>query len=164
MFHYLSKPFQGSHGNVLGTLFFNIFINDPYNVIKHYKYLLFVDDINIFHGINSADDHILLQTDTECIQSLSITTFMKLNISKTRVTTFTRKTNVLYYTYKLWEFSTTCTHTIKDLRVQIFSKINFHAHKDYIFSQSIRMLGFICTLTYSFSTVCQVINIVFNSS
>jgi len=67
--------------------------------------------------------------------------FMKLDISKIRVTAFTRKTNVLYYTYKIWDLSITNMDTIKDLGVQLDSKLHFHAHADYIISQSVRMLG-----------------------
>jgi len=38
--------------------------------MKHYKYLLFADDANIFRVMNSVDECILLQFDTERIQSV----------------------------------------------------------------------------------------------
>ena len=41
--------------------------------------------------------------------------------------------------------------TIKELRVQLYSKQYFHAHVDYIFSQSIRMLDLVSTITDSSS-------------
>jgi len=66
---------------------------------------------------------------------------MKLHISKTRVIAFTRKTNVLYYIYKIWHSYITNMDTIKDRGVQLDSKLHFHAHADYIISQSVRMLG-----------------------
>jgi hypothetical protein len=68
---------------------------------------------------------------------------MKLNIRKTRVIAFTRKTNVLYNTGKTWDSSITHTDSIKHLGVQLHSKLHFHAHVDYIFSQSVRILGLI---------------------
>jgi hypothetical protein len=74
---------------------------------------------------------------------------MKLNISKTRDIALTRKTSVLYYIYKICDSSVTRTDTIKDLGVQL----HFHAHVDYIFSQSVRMMGLIRTITYFFSTL-----------
>jgi hypothetical protein len=78
---------------------------------------------------------------------------MKLNRGKTRVIAFTRKTNVLYYTYKICDSSITRNETKKDLGVQLVSKLHFHAHVNYIFSQSVRTLGLIRTITYSFSTL-----------
>jgi len=82
-----------------------------------------------------------------------ITNFMKFNNSKTRVITFTRKTNVLSYAYKLRDSSVTCTDTIIDLRVQFDSKLNFHAHVDNIFSKSVRMLCLTRTVTDSISNL-----------
>jgi hypothetical protein len=60
--------------------------------------------------------------------------FGKLNISKTRVIAFTRKSKVPYYTYKIWDSYIACMDTIKDLGVQLDSKLYFHAHADYIIS------------------------------
>jgi hypothetical protein len=77
---------------------------------------------------------------------------MKLNISKTRIIVFTRKTNVLYYNYKICDSFIIRTDTIKDFGVELDSKLYFHAHVDYVISQSARMLGLIRTITYSFST------------
>jgi hypothetical protein len=86
---------------------------------------------------------------------------MKLNSSKTRVTTFTRKTNFLHYTrtYKLWDSSITHTDTIKDLGVRFDSKLHCHACIDCMFSQSIRMLGLIRTINYSFSTLVSLLTL-----
>jgi len=56
---------------------------------------------------------------------------MKLNSSKTRASAFARKSNVLYYTRKLWASSTTRADTIKDLVVQLESKLHFLAYVDY---------------------------------
>jgi hypothetical protein len=77
---------------------------------------------------------------------------MNLNIGKARVIAFTRKRNVVYYNYKICDPSVTLTDTIQDLGVQLNSKLHFHVHVDYIFSQSVRMLGLIRIVTYSFST------------
>jgi len=66
---------------------------------------------NIFCVINSTDDCILLQTDTECIQGWCTADFMKLNNTTNVIFIFTRKTNVLYYNYKVWDSSITCTDT-----------------------------------------------------
>ena len=78
---------------------------------------------------------------------------MKLNVNKTVVITFSRKTNGLCYVYKIHDSVITRTDIIKDHGVLLDSKLHFHAHVDYIFSQSLRTLGLIRTLTYIFSTL-----------
>jgi hypothetical protein len=57
---------------------------------------------------------------------------MILNIDKTRVITFTRKTNPLNYNYKLSGTNTMCTDCIKDLGKLLDSKLLFH-HVNYLF-------------------------------
>jgi hypothetical protein len=134
-------------------LLFNIFINDLCTAIEYSNFLLFADELKIFRAINSADDCILLQSDINCIQDWVSANCMKLNIGKTRVIAFTRKINVPYYNYKICDSSVTRTETIKDLGILLDSKLHFHAHVDCIFSQSIKTLGLIRTVTYSSSTL-----------
>jgi hypothetical protein len=78
---------------------------------------------------------------------------MKLNVNKTRVISFSRKTNLLLFDYKLCESLITRTECIRDLGVQIDSKLRFHNHVDYVFSQTIRLLGLIRSVTFSFSSL-----------
>ena len=47
--------------------------------------------------------------------------------------------------------------TIKDGGVQLVWKLHFHAHLDYIFSQYVRMLGLIQTITSSISTLVNLL-------
>jgi hypothetical protein len=133
------SPFRGPMWICLGLLFFNIFISYLCNVVKHCKCLLFADGVKFFCAINSIDDCNLLQSDIEHIRGWCTANFLKLSVSKTRVIAFPRKTNVLYYTYEICASSITCIDTIKDLGVQLDSKLQFHAHVDYIFSKSVRM-------------------------
>jgi hypothetical protein len=140
-------------GSSVGPLFFYAFINNLCKVIEYSNFLLFSDDVKIFRAINSIDDCILLQSDINRIQGWCSANYMKLNISKTRVIAFTRKTNGRYYSYKICDWFITRTDTIKDLGVQLDSKLHFHAHVDYIFSQSVRTLGLVRTKTYYFSTL-----------
>jgi hypothetical protein len=90
---------------------------------------------------------------TSNIQAWCAANCMKLNVSKTRVLNFSRKTNGFYYVCKIQNSSITRTDTIKDLGVQLDSKLHFQAYVDYIFSQFQRILGLIRTLTYPFSTL-----------
>jgi hypothetical protein len=117
-------------GSVLGPLLFNIFINDLCTAIEYSNFLLFADDLKIFRAKNSADDWILLQSDINRIQDWVSSNGMKLNIGKTRVIAFTRKTNVLCYVGWLIsnahsEISRKRNHifkqTKKGIKVQYFS-------------------------------------------
>jgi hypothetical protein len=54
----------------------------------------------------------------------------RLNISKTCVMSYSRKTNVLSYEYQLCHTAITCTSSIKDIGVFFDSKLYFHNHVD----------------------------------
>jgi hypothetical protein len=49
--------------------------------------------------------------------------------------------------------SLTHMDTINNLGAQIDSYLHFHTHVDYSFSQSVRMLGLLQNINYSFSTL-----------
>jgi hypothetical protein len=149
----LSHRRRGHWDRLSGTLLFNICTNNLSKVIKHSKYWIFDDDIKIFRAINYVEHCTLLQSDTEGIQGWCTANCMKLNSSKTAVITFTRNTLVLYYTYELRNPPIPWTDTIKELVVQLDSEFHFHAYADYVFSQSVRMLGLIRTVTSSISTL-----------
>jgi hypothetical protein len=74
---------------------------------------------------------------------------MRINIDKTRVINFTRKTNSINYNYVLCDKCVIRTDSIEDLGVLIVSKL-FRRHVGYIYSQP---LGLVRRLTYSFCTV-----------
>ncbi|PNF32147.1 hypothetical protein B7P43_G02842 [Cryptotermes secundus] len=78
---------------------------------------------------------------------------MKLNISKTKVISFTRKTNLLIYDYKLFQTSIARTDSVKDLGVFIDAKLYFHDQVNYIFSQCAKLLGLVRNITYNFSSL-----------
>jgi hypothetical protein len=78
--------------------------------------------------------------------------------SKIRVVSVTRKTNVLNYQYRLGNSVILRTGCIKDLGVHIDCKLHLHRHVDFLFSHSMKLLGLIRTLTFSFSTtVCYIL-------
>jgi hypothetical protein len=78
---------------------------------------------------------------------------MKLNLSKTTIISFTRKTNSIYFNYNLCNNPVARSQCVKDLGVLLDCKLYFHQHINYIFSQSLKMLGLIRYITSSFSTL-----------
>jgi hypothetical protein len=96
----ISSPFEVlpdvPQGSVLGPLLFNVYINDLCDKIKHSRYLLFADDIKIYRVISSPEDCNLLQFDIDSIRGWCTENYMKLNIDKAKVITFSKKTNIFY--------------------------------------------------------------------
>jgi hypothetical protein len=78
---------------------------------------------------------------------------MKLNISQTKIITFSRKTNTLIYDYKLCQSSLTRTDYIKDLEIFLDSKLQFHDHVNHVFSPCIKLLGLVRSITFTFSSL-----------
>jgi hypothetical protein len=78
---------------------------------------------------------------------------MKLNLSKTTIISFTRKTNSIYFNYKLCNNLEARSQCVKNLGVLLDCKLYFHQNINYIFSQSLKMLGLIRYITSSFFTL-----------
>ncbi|PNF43033.1 hypothetical protein B7P43_G08782 [Cryptotermes secundus] len=153
----ISSPFEVlsgvPQGSVLGPLLLNVYINGLCDSIKHSRYLLSADDIRIYRAISCPEDCNLLQSDVDCIRSWCAANCMKLNADKTKVITFSRKINYLIYEYKLLHFTITRTYSVKDLGVYLDSKLHFHDHVNFIFSECIKMLGIIRSITFNYSTL-----------
>jgi hypothetical protein len=77
---------------------------------------------------------------------------MRLNNHKTRVMTYSRKTNVLWYDYRLCRSAIARTSSIMDLGIFFDSKLYFHNHVDFLFCECIKILGLIRSITFRFSS------------
>jgi hypothetical protein len=83
---------------------------------------------------------------------------MELNIQKTRIISFTRKTNSVHFNYYVSNAIILRSDCIKDLGVMLDSKLYFHRHVDFVHFQALRTLGVIHYVTYNFSSLdCLVI-------
>jgi hypothetical protein len=56
----------------------------------------------------------------------------------------------LSYNYQLCRPTITSASSIKDLGVFFHSKLHLHNHVNYVFSEYIKLLGLICSVTYKF--------------
>jgi hypothetical protein len=72
---------------------------------------------------------------------------MKMNLGKTTIISFSRKTNSIYFDYKLYNNLVTYSQCIKDFSVLLDRKLYLHQHSDYILSQGLKMLDLIRHIT-----------------
>jgi len=133
-----------------GPLPFIVFVIDLCDVLKYLNCILFANDAKIYGEIKSPYDSWLLQSNISNVRLWCISICVKLNVNKTRVISFCRKTNWHGFDYKLCESSITCTNCIRNLGALMDTKLHFHQQVDNIFSQTIRLLGLIQTVTFSF--------------
>jgi hypothetical protein len=113
----------------------------------------FADDLKVYRAIKSSNDCFLLQSDTERVHEWCSANLMKPNLSKIRVISFSRKTTALNYQYRLGNSFILRTDCIKDLGVHIDSKLHFHQHVHFSFSHTMKLLGWIRIITFSFSAL-----------
>jgi hypothetical protein len=140
-------------GSTLGPLLFNTFINDICDSIHNSQCLLFADDLKIYRSISDVDECKLLQHNIDSVQNKCLNNGMKLNLSKTTIMSLTYKTNSIYFNYKLCNNPVACSQCVNDLGVLLDCTLYFHQHINYIFSQSLKMLGLIRYITSSYSTL-----------
>jgi hypothetical protein len=78
---------------------------------------------------------------------------MELNIQKTKIISFTRKTNSIHFKYFVKDVLILRAECIKDLGLMVDSKLYFHCHVDFVYSQALRTLGLIRFVAYNFSSL-----------
>jgi hypothetical protein len=67
---------------------------------------------------------------------------MGLNIQKTKIISFTRKTNSIHFKYSVKDVLILRAECIKDLGVIVDSKLYFHCHVDFVCSKALRTYSF----------------------
>jgi hypothetical protein len=115
--------------------------------------LLFADDLKIYRDINSAEDCKALQTDTGSVHQWCGENCMQLNAEKTKIASFTLKTNCIHFNYDVKDVLILRSDCIKDLGDMLDSKLYFHCHVDFVYSQAVRTLGLNRFITYNFSSL-----------
>lgn len=138
-------------GSILGPLLFVIFINDVHRCFKFCKYLLYADDLKIYHSINDSVDHERFQNDLDAFSDYCETNKLSLSINKCKVISFTKKRNISKYPYKLCGVNIETVDQIRDLGVLLDCKLHLDGHVDNIINKAYRMYGFIMRSSNDFS-------------
>lgn len=151
----LSKPFISvtgvPQGSILGPLLFNVFINDITGSVKNCRVLLYADDIKLFREISTCDDCALLQSDISNIVNWCADNKLMINVNKTYVMTFTRKTAPVQYDYILNEIALKRVEEGRDLGIVVDSALLFRSHVDSAVNKAYSLLGIVSRITRPFS-------------
>jgi hypothetical protein len=87
--------------------------------IHNSQCLLFADDLKIYRSIINVDDYKFLQHDIDSVQNRCLNKGTNLSLSKTTVISFTRKTNSIYFNYKLCNNPLARPQCVKDFKCSI---------------------------------------------
>lgn len=141
-------------GSVLGPLLFSVFVNDVSTVIRHSSFLQYADDIKMFMEVREDRDCVLLQRDVDAFEEWCRENDLKINSSKTKVVSYTRKTHNIVFPYVIQTDLLERMNRIKDLGVVFDSTLHFSSHVDHIVNAALRTLGSACRITKEFINPC----------
>lgn len=141
---------QGSH---LGPLLYNTYLIDINHCFKNAKYLMFADDKKVYLNINNIDDCKRLQADLNNLALYYQKNNITVNIGKCSQISFTRKKYPIQYTYKINNQTINKTNSIRDLGVQLDSKLLMSDHTNIIVSKAYSMLGFVFRICRPFTSI-----------
>jgi hypothetical protein len=139
--------------STLGPVLFNICINDICTFFRNSSYLLVADELKMYRSITNVQDCKPLHYGIDTVQIWCLDNGMILNTYKTTIVLFTRKINNINFNYKLCNKLESRSQCVKDLGILLYSKLYFHSHVDWIFSQSLNVLGLIRYIIFSSSAL-----------
>lgn len=129
-------------GSVLGPLLFLVYINDlPTNITS--KIRLFADDCVIYRQIRNSDDASQLQRDLDSITAWCTDWQMCVNVSKSKVMTFSTKKSNITFDYTLANRNLERVTKYKYLGVILTEKLDWKEHIDFIVGRANQSLGFL---------------------
>lgn len=115
--------------------------------------LSFADDMKIYFQVSSIADAHILQQDLIHFADWCSTNRMRVNPSKCAVISFCRKKEPLLFEYNIFGTSIERTSCIKDLGVQLDSKLSFQQHISYMVGKASRSLGFLFRVGKEFTDI-----------
>ena len=129
-------------GSVLGPLMFVIFINDLPDVVESCV-KLFADDVKLFRRTRTTEDKDKLQTDLDNLEDWADKWKMRFNPQKCQVLKLGQQPEPTPITYKLSGHDLETVTSIRDLGVQVNSRLNFHEHISQQVIKANRILGMV---------------------
>ena len=144
---YISSPFSASsgvpQGSHLGPFLFNLFINDISLPLHNIDFLMFADDLKIYHRVESTIDCMFLQDKLNKVQNWCKDNSMTLNIGKCNVISFNRTSRDIPYAYSIDGVAINKCAIVKDLGVYFDQSLTFRYNIDCIVNRANRLLFFV---------------------
>ncbi|KAL0818556.1 hypothetical protein ABMA28_008995 [Loxostege sticticalis] len=137
-------------GSILGPLLFIIFINDIKECFQNSKFLLYADDLKAYKPVKTIEDCVSFQNDLDKLSAYCVTNKLQLSIPKCHYVSFTKNKNVLHFDYKLCDTALVRVHDLRDLGIQLDSKLHLNIHVENIIKKAYRMYGFVMRSTLDF--------------
>ena len=137
-------------GSNLGPLLFLIFFNDVCFVIPPGCKLLYADDLKLFLAVRSVEDCRQLQDFVNRFAEWCFINNLTISVSKCSIITFTRSKAPIVYEYMIEGSQLERVTVVKDLGVELDTKLTFQHHYSSILSKANRNLGFIMRLAKNF--------------
>jgi hypothetical protein len=131
-----------AQGSATGPFLFTVLIDPLARSILYSLLKQFADDCKIFRRINSILDAELLQSDILKILEWFSCHGLKVNTSKTKMVTYTRRTKPIVFVYRDASGAPIeKVHSIKDLGITFDSKMLFHEHTANVRLKALRLIG-----------------------
>ena len=127
-------------GSMLGSLLFNIYVNDMPNCVNS-PILQFANDVKIFRAIGGAADFQQLQADINSFVDWSVKWQLRFNVSKCNLLHL--RPLHFYREYNINGVVVSPSNLVKGLGVLIDNKFKFHNHSSVVACKANHMLAII---------------------
>ena len=150
----VSEPFTNvsgvPQGSNLGHLLFSLYVNELSFVLPPGYRILFADDVKLYKAVQTLDDCHELQRCVDTFDAWCARNFLTISIGKCCVISFTRKRKPITFTYNISGHTLERVCIVRDLGVNLDSKLTFRDHYNDIITRGNRMLGFVCIIAKNF--------------
>jgi hypothetical protein len=132
---------------------FNFLISNLSAWIDHSRILLLADDLKICRDLESVEGcSFRRRFASRCWFCTTVVCWKLHVVQKTKIIYLVLTTNSTDLNYNIW-YLTLCSDCIKYRGVMFHSKVYFHSHVDFAYSQASGTLELIRFITYSFSSL-----------
>lgn len=138
-------------GSILGPMLFILFINDISHCFKFCNYLLYADDLKIYHVIDNPSDCVKFQSDLDRFSLYCIENKLSLSINKCKSIKFSKKKQTIKYIYQINNIQLETVDLIRDLGITLDTKLQLNTHVDNIINKSFKMYGFVMRSSAKFT-------------
>ncbi|KAI5714669.1 hypothetical protein M8J77_003487 [Diaphorina citri] len=143
--NHVSDPYYPTssviQGSKLSSLFFAVVIDGVGEAINHANYLLYADDLKLFHPINSEADCLHLQEDFSAVNTWLTQHQLSFHPDKCEVMSISRNKEPLSFEYKIGNIPLSRVSVKKDLGVLFQKNLKFENHMETIICSASSTLG-----------------------